>query len=184
VTNPEKIVMKETQRAFMYFSLYRMTIDGIIMNRVLPERVQDDFFSSWSRSQKAYMDLADAYFSPVPIFSVQLLQDEVLGHDCLLELGERIYGGRNPVDIFFRGRSYQLEKEESEYRLTITLPFLQKGDIELHKLYDELILRIGSFKKHLLLPRQVAASGGIRARLEGNNLNIFFRGDGNGKAKK
>ena len=35
VTNPEKIVLKETQRAFMYFSLYQMNVDAIIMNRII-----------------------------------------------------------------------------------------------------------------------------------------------------
>ena len=39
VTNPEKIVLKETQRAFMYFCLYKMNIDGIIVNRILPDAV-------------------------------------------------------------------------------------------------------------------------------------------------
>ena len=40
VTNPEKVVLKETQRAFMYFCLYKMNIDGIIMNRVIPDFVK------------------------------------------------------------------------------------------------------------------------------------------------
>ncbi|RPH89798.1 MAG: ArsA family ATPase, partial [Desulfobacteraceae bacterium] len=33
VANPEKIVLKETQRAYMYFCLYRMHIDAIVLNR-------------------------------------------------------------------------------------------------------------------------------------------------------
>jgi arsenite-transporting ATPase len=37
VTNPEKMVLRETQRAFVYFSLHGLTVDGIIVNRVLPE---------------------------------------------------------------------------------------------------------------------------------------------------
>jgi len=37
ITNPEKIVLKETQRIYMYFCLYRMNIDSIIMNRILPD---------------------------------------------------------------------------------------------------------------------------------------------------
>ena len=32
VANPEKVVLKETQRAFMYFCLYKMKIDAVIMN--------------------------------------------------------------------------------------------------------------------------------------------------------
>ena len=38
VTNPEKMVLRETQRAFVYFSLHGLTVDGVIVNRVLPER--------------------------------------------------------------------------------------------------------------------------------------------------
>src|SRR5258707_15284360 len=41
VTNPEKMVLRETQRAFVYFSLHGLTVDGIIVNRVLPEEVTD-----------------------------------------------------------------------------------------------------------------------------------------------
>ena len=36
VTNPEKMVLRETQRAFVYFSLHGLTVDGVIVNRVLP----------------------------------------------------------------------------------------------------------------------------------------------------
>jgi len=36
VTNPERMVLRETQRAFVYFSLHGLTVDGIIVNRVLP----------------------------------------------------------------------------------------------------------------------------------------------------
>src|ERR1041385_7685524 len=39
VTNPEKIVLRETQRAFVYFSLHGLTVDGIIVNRVLPSAI-------------------------------------------------------------------------------------------------------------------------------------------------
>ncbi len=36
VTNPEKMVLRETQRAFVYFSLHGLTVDSVIVNRVLP----------------------------------------------------------------------------------------------------------------------------------------------------
>ena len=40
VTNPEKMVLRETQRAFVYFSLHGLTVDSVIVNRVLPRRRQ------------------------------------------------------------------------------------------------------------------------------------------------
>src|SRR5881409_1449607 len=51
VTNPEKMVLRETQRAFVYFSLHGLTVDGIIVNRVLPEEVTDLYFTEWRASR-------------------------------------------------------------------------------------------------------------------------------------
>jgi arsenite-transporting ATPase len=36
VTNPEKMVLRETERAFVYFSLHGLTVDAVIVNRLLP----------------------------------------------------------------------------------------------------------------------------------------------------
>ena len=51
VTNPERMVLRETQRAYVYFSLHGLTVDGIIVNRVLPAEVSDTFFREWRVSQ-------------------------------------------------------------------------------------------------------------------------------------
>jgi arsenite-transporting ATPase len=74
VANPEKIVLKETQRAFMYFCLYRMNIDAIIMNRVLPPKIKDSYFQTWRENQKHYMELAEEYFDHIPILTVNLFR--------------------------------------------------------------------------------------------------------------
>src|ERR1044071_4803325 len=51
VTNPEKMVLRETQRAFVYFSLHGLTVDGIIVNSLLPDNVTDAWFQEWRASQ-------------------------------------------------------------------------------------------------------------------------------------
>src|ERR1700731_3843305 len=52
VTNPEKMVLRETQRAFVYFSLHGLTVDTVIVNRLLPANVTDRWFKDWTRSQE------------------------------------------------------------------------------------------------------------------------------------
>ncbi|MFH1242190.1 MAG: TRC40/GET3/ArsA family transport-energizing ATPase [Pseudomonadota bacterium] len=184
IANPEKIVLKETQRACMYFSRYKMSIDGIIMNRILPDDVKDAYFKGWRDIQREYMERAEEYFSPVPIFPVNLFRSEVVGYDSLKALSGQIYGGRNPLDRFFEGEPYNIVKRNGEYRLMMKLPFVAKEDVELSKLSDELIVRVGGFKRHLLLPRQVAASKSVKARLDGQHLCIHFRGDDYGQGEK
>src|ERR1035441_2049095 len=94
VTNAEKIVLKETQRAFMYFGLYGFTVDAVVVNRLLPEGVQDPFFSKWRRTQGVFLEEARSYFDPVPVFTLPLKDDQVLGSVALLELGRELWGDR------------------------------------------------------------------------------------------
>ena len=184
IANPEKIVLKETQRAFMFFCLYKMNIDGIIMNRILPDDIMDTYFKDWKKSQRQYMEEAKKYFHPIPIFPVDLFKGEILGYKSLRTLADKIYGNRNPLKRFFKGKPYDLIKHDGEYRLMMKLPFVSKDDVELNRVSDELIIRVGSFKRHMLLPRQVAASKSVKARLEGQQLFIYFKGDEHAKRKR
>src|SRR6266446_1041904 len=91
VTNPERMVLRETQRAFVYFSLHGLTVDGVIANRVLPEQVTDAFFQEWRTSQAHILEEIEAYFAPVPVKRVPLFTHEVLGRERLEELARTMY---------------------------------------------------------------------------------------------
>ena len=124
VTNPEKVVLKETQRAFMYFCLYKMSIDAIIMNRILPDDVQDAYFKDWMKGQQHHLEEAQNFFSPVPIFPVNLFSGEIIGYDHLRDLGDQIYADRDPLDRFYKEEPYRFTKEGGGYRLKLKLPFI------------------------------------------------------------
>ena len=184
VTNPEKVVLKETQRAFMYFCLYKMNIDAIIMNRILPATVTDSYFSNWLKGQQHNLVEAAEFFNPVPIFPVNLFSGEIIGYDYLRDLADQIYADRNPLERFYTEEPYQLIKEKSNYRLKLKLPFISKEDVVLSKVYEELVIRIGGYKRHILLPRQVASLNSVTAKMEGEYLNIVFEGDDHGREKE
>ncbi|MEE9120662.1 MAG: TRC40/GET3/ArsA family transport-energizing ATPase [Syntrophobacteria bacterium] len=176
VTNPEKMVLRETQRAFMFFSLHQMTIDAIIMNRVFPSGGDSDYLKVWGRSQQEYLDLAETYFHPLPIFKAPLHESEILGYQKLLNFGEDLYEGKDPTQIFSRHRTYEFLKENGRNLVKLYLPFASKEEVELSKVGDELIIRIGNFKKNIILPRAYALLEPQRARLEENHLRIDFGG--------
>jgi arsenite/tail-anchored protein-transporting ATPase len=184
VTNPEKVVLNETRRAFMYFCLYKMSIDAIIMNRMLPGHVQDIYFKDWMKGQQHHLEKARDFFNPVPVFPVNLFGGEVIGYGHLEELADKIYGEKNPLERFFKEEPYQFSKEKNGYRLQLKLPFILKKDIELNKRYDELVIRIGGFKRHILLPRQVAHLDSVKAKLKEEYLNIFFEGGDHGRKQE
>src|SRR5215831_12098983 len=91
VTNAERMVLRETQRAFVYFSLHGLTVDGIIVNRVLPPTVTDAYFAEWRASQAAILEEIETYFAPVPVKQVPLFAHEVLGRDRIQDLARVLF---------------------------------------------------------------------------------------------
>ena len=180
VTNPEKVVLKETQRAFMYFCLYRMNIDAIVMNRILPADLKDTYFKDWLKGQKQRLDEARNYFNPIPIFAVNQFKGEIIGYDNLKHLADQIYQQKNPLRRFYKEEPYNLSKVDGSYRLKLKLPFIMKKNVELNKYVDELIVRIGGFKRHIMLPRQVASLDPVKAKLKNQYLHIYFKGERHG----
>src|SRR6516164_8693527 len=79
ITNPEKMVLRETQRAFVYFCLHGLTVDTVVINRLLPSEVMDSWFDEWHTSQNDMVDEIQQYFAPVPVKRVHLFAHEVLG---------------------------------------------------------------------------------------------------------
>lgn len=176
VTNPEKMVLRETQRAFMFFSLHQLAIDAVIINRVFTEESLGGFAEDWRALQKEYLELAETYFHPIPVWRVPFYHSEVLGYDRLLQLGKHLYGDRNPADVFTLHRPIEFNREGGRDRVRIHLPFATKKEIELTKVGEELIIRIGNFKKSIILPRTLVGIEPGRAQLQGEYLVIDFGG--------
>ena len=177
VTNPEKIVIKETQRAFMYFCLYGLCIDAVIINRIFPDGVDAAYFEAWKQSQQHYIEEAMDYFSDVPIWKVNLFKEEIVGESGLDRLANTLYSGIDPADQFSKERPYQFKKMGDVYQLSMRLPFLSKEEIGLTKHGDELIVTVGSFKQHIALPRTLSNKKTTRAKLTGDQLVIKFEGE-------
>ena len=174
VTNPEKIVIKETQRAFMYFCLYGLCIDAVIINRIFPDGVDAAYFETWKRSQQHYIEEAMDYFSDVPIWKVNLFAEEIVGEQGLHRLADTLYSEINPADQFSKERPYQFQKMGDAYQLSMRLPFLSKEEIGLTKHGDELIVTVGGFKRHIALPRTLSNKKTTGAKLTGDQLVIKF----------
>lgn len=175
VTNPEKIVIKETQRAFMYFCLYGLCIDAVIINRIFPDGVQEKFFEIWKQTQHKYIEEAENYFSGVPIWKVNLFDDQIVGDTGLRKLGNVLYPDIDPTDRFSEQKPYQFKKVNDDYQLIMQLPFLTKQEVNLTKHGDELIVTIGGFKRHVALPRSLSSAKTTGAKLTGHQLVITFK---------
>lgn len=172
VCNPEKMVLRETQRAFMSFRLNGLSIDGVVINRILPSKDQSQFLGHWADVQSKYLDMAKEFFQPVPIFTAPLGNDEILGVDALGDFGQGIFGNTDPSQVLYQRQSMDFIRDDGCCCVKLHMPFAQKQDIDLAKVGDELIIRVGNIKRSIILPRAFAALEPTGAKLTNDELLV------------
>jgi len=173
VTNAEKMVVRETQRAFVYFSLHGLTVDQVLVNRVLPDDVEDAFFREWRSTQTKFLKEVEAYFAPVPMRRVPLFRHEVLGLELIRDLAREMYAGReDPAVITRTERPYSFRKRDGRYEVRLQAPFAAKSEVNLFKKGDELVIEVGNVRRHVGLPSSMAGLSPGRARLDGGTLIV------------
>jgi arsenite/tail-anchored protein-transporting ATPase len=174
VVNPEKMVIKEAQRAATYLSLFSYPVDAIVCNRILPETTTDPFFANLVRQQQEYKDTVYRTFAPLPVLEVPMRPKEVVGLESLSELGDLVYKTRSPGDVFYRGRTQEIVKIEDGYILKMPLPNVEVEKVNMTKKGDELIVEIGNFKRDMILPHTLANRTAKSAKFKDGILHVHF----------
>jgi arsenite/tail-anchored protein-transporting ATPase len=174
VTNPEKMVIKESLRAHAYLSLYNVSTDMVVANRIIPDEVADPFFQRWKENQQQYRHEIHENFRPLPIKEVPLYSEEMCGLAALDRLKETLYGDEDPSQVYYKETTLRVVQEQNQYSLEVYLPGIPKNQVELSKSGDELNIRIGNHRRNLVLPQALAALQPSGARMEEDYLKIRF----------
>ncbi|MFZ4665125.1 MAG: TRC40/GET3/ArsA family transport-energizing ATPase [Prochlorotrichaceae cyanobacterium] len=174
VTNPEKMVIKESLRAHAYLSLYNVGTDLVIANRIIPDTVTDPFFQRWKENQQQYRQEIQDNFRPLPIKEVPLYSEEMCGLEALERLKETLYKDEDPAQVYYKETTLRIVQEKEHYSLEVYLPGIPKSQVELTKTGDELNIRIGNHRRNLVLPQALAALQPAGAKMEEDYLKIRF----------
>lgn len=185
VLNPEKMVIKEAQRAYTYLNLYGYATDAVFCNRMIPAGVTDAYFTAWKEAQARYLVMVEEAFDPLPVMSIPLFDQEVVGLDMLRRMAEATYDDRvDPTAIFYVGKPQEVTKENGVYKLSLPLPLVERNQIRLSRsMADELIIHIGNWKRNLSLPRTLSGRPVIGAKYEGDRLVVLFDSAANGQGE-
>ncbi|NCR17395.1 MAG: TRC40/GET3/ArsA family transport-energizing ATPase [Microcystis aeruginosa LL13-03] len=174
VTNPEKMVIKESLRAHAYLSLYNVSTDLIIANRIIPDKVTDPFFARWKENQQVYKQEIYDNFHPLPVKEVPLYSEEMCGLPALERLKETLFAEEDPTKVYYQENTIRVVQQENNYSLELYLPGIPKEQIQLNKTGDELNIRIGNHRRNLVLPQALASLKPSGAKMEDDYLKIRF----------
>ncbi|WP_303868463.1 ArsA family ATPase [Acetobacterium wieringae] len=174
VTTPERIVIKEAKRNFTYLHLYNYTIDAVIVNKVYPAVALDGYFSKWINLQEEGLQEIRESFSPVPVFTLMLLDRELVGETILQGAAEQIFGETDPAGVLFKDTIFEVKKEIDGYAFVLNIPFADKRDMDMGQKGNELMIQIKNEKRCFTLPDVFLNKTVQSARYDQGRLTIKF----------
>jgi arsenite/tail-anchored protein-transporting ATPase len=177
VVNPEKMVIAEARRTYTYLSLFGYRVDAVVVNRIIPDEVDDPYFGKWKDIQAGHLQTVRESFEPVPILRCRLFDREMVGVELLSELGAEVYGELEPTDILYVDEPMRVRKRGTSYVLSLRLPFTEKGELDVHRKADELYIRVGPYKRNLVLPQTLQRLDVREANFVGGRLEVRFDRD-------
>jgi arsenite/tail-anchored protein-transporting ATPase len=174
VMNPDHLSVRETQRAYTYMNLFGLAVDALFVNRILPEEINDPFFAHWKEDQATHRESILDLFAPLPVFEVALMRREVVGIDELERLSRQLYGDRDPIPPLSHEQPLRFYMDGQRYILALRVVGVAGGAVDLEKRGDELYVKLGHFRRTLVLPQYLVGLQPTWAQVEGDFLKIAF----------
>ena len=175
VLNPEKMVINETKRAYTYLSLYNLTVECIVVNRLLPEDARGHYPEVKYEEQSKYMQMIEESFSPLKMLKSYQSSTEVVGKKSLEVLAEQLFGDTDPSQVYTTEKSMEIYSKDGVDQLSLKLPFSSKDQVELYKSNDVLIVTVGWYKRSVALPYSLVKKEVRKAEFKDGRLVISFK---------
>jgi arsenite-transporting ATPase len=176
VMNPEKMVISEARRTYTYLSLFGYSVDSAIVNRILPDDVSDPYFDRWHEIQKSHLVDVEEGFADTDVRRLRLFEEEMVGVDLLRIVADELYEDTDPTELLSQGRAMRIEEsdEGKDVELVMSVPFTERGDVDLMRHGDEVFVTIGSYRRGLMLPDSLQRRTIRGARIHEGELRIVF----------
>ena len=174
VTTPEKMVVEETKRNYMYMNLYNFNVDGLYINRILPKDINNDFFNQWIMIQKEYIAYLKESFSALPIYEIPWYDEELRGEENIRRIVEDALSGN---EVFAKKIITEREsfiQTETGYQLDVFLPCADKSSIDLYQATTDIVIKTGNFKRNIPLPNILRNFEVAGAKFDEGKLSILF----------
>ena len=174
VTVPEKMIVEETKRNYMYINLYNFNVDGLYINRVLPKEVENPFFDEWKQIQQKYVSELQDNFSMLPICYIPWYDEEVHGVGAVDRISKECLTSADLFEPKVITERETYEQNEKGYLLRVSIPGADKSEVDLYQSGTDVVIKLGNFKRNVSLPNVLRTYEITGAKMVEGRLNIQF----------
>src|ERR671912_635227 len=177
VVNPERMVIAEARRTHTYLALFGYHVDAVVANRLLPDEVADPWFARWKAAHAEHLAAIEHGFAPVPVLRVPLQPTEQVGLEALRSFADALYGDEDPTARYGDRAPLGVRRRGEALVLEIELPFTDRDELEVGRTGDELLVRVGPYRRSLVLPDALRRRAVTGAELRDGTLAVSFTDD-------
>jgi arsenite-transporting ATPase len=174
VVNPERMVIAEARRTHTYLSLFGYHVDAVIVNRLLPDAIIDPWFKAWKETHAEHLTTIEEGFAPLPVLKAELAAEELVGIDRLRRFGDVLYGDTDAAAVLHRGEPIRVHKRGERRVMSLELPFVDRDDLDVGRNEGELLVRVGAYRRAIVLPDSLRRRPVTGARMVGDRLEVSF----------
>lgn len=177
VMTPETVVLAEARRSFTTLSLFGYRVDGVVANRVFPVPEQsggDEWRAGWVEAQGRVLADVEQSFAGLAQWRSVYRSTEPVGLEALREFAEDVYADGDPLAPVEGDGPLKVTRTDTGALLRLELPLADKGEVDLARHGDEIIVTVGSYRRLLSLPPGLARHRVAGATVRDGALQVRF----------
>ncbi len=185
VCTPERMVVEETKRSYMYLSLFRYNVDGVFINRVLPEVPDNAFLTGWRDIQKRYLDELHSVFAALPILQLPWYPREVRGQAAIGRICDEILTDPELFSLRPREENEVYVPIEGGYQLVLRIPGAEGEAVKTGCHALDLDISVGNYLRRIPLPNVLRGIQPAETSVRDGILRVsFLTGSGREERKE
>lgn len=175
VSIPERMVVEETRRSYMYLNLYNYPVDTLFINRILPENTGSGFMEHWRTIQTQYIRELESVFTELPVSRIPWYPMEIRGMEAVKQLCASALGDKDLFDRPVRTDNEIYEKLEGGVcSLTVRIPGGEREDVQVFVRDMDVDIRIRNFMRSIPLPGVLRGARMTSHQIRDGVLTIYL----------
>lgn len=175
ITLPEKMVVEETKRTYMYLNLYGYRVERVFINRVLPPQADNPFMEKWRAIQARYIQEVRSVFAGIPVTEIPWYPEEIRGIEAVERLSRDL---PDNAELFAplpeeAPVSETYEAVPGGYRLRLYLPGAQDVSVSVHG--QDLDIRTAKMVRKVPLPTVLSRAQVVKTELSDDFLVVEWK---------
>ncbi len=173
VLRPDSAALDEARLAIPALHLHGLAMEGLVVGPLLPADTDSAGMAAVVQEQQFVVHESARFWDTLPLLRLPLTATP--GNVAqLAALGQELYHADTALALPEPNPPI-IHGDQAEPFLAIFLPGVRRESLQLTVSGDELIVRVGPYRRHILLPEGLRGQSNIRASREGERLVVRLR---------